>query len=162
MRTVFSAMGRTFIRVFIATVVIYLYGIAFAPDLKTALSLAAAAILAATASALRAVTTYFPRLTVAHWFGEEYGKYADAFLHAFAAAVIANWLDILKTPHFHGWRDVLVAVVVGVGGAAVRALQGLLTPGETPLPKVGLPEPKPSAATPTTAPPPVSPVKVQP
>lgn len=158
MRTLFSAIARTFLRVFFAAVVVYAAGVLYAPDLNTAKTLAIAGLLAAIAAGLRAVTVYVPSISIAHYVGNPWGALADAFLHAFLAALLANWIDLLTTPHYHGTRDILVAIVVGVVGALTRALQGLLTTGESPAPAFGLPEPKPSAATaPVSAPPPPAP-----
>lgn len=155
MRTAVSAVARMFLRVFIAAAAVYLIGVLQAPDLNTARSIAIAGLLAGVAAVLRLATVYVPKLTVARWIGDPWGSLADSFIHAFLAALIANWLDLLKTPHLHGWRDLEVAVVVGVTGALVRGAQGLFTTGESPVPAFGLPEPKPSASTaPVVAPPP--------
>jgi hypothetical protein len=155
MRTAVSAVARMFLRVFIAAVVVYLIGVLEAPDLNTARSIAIAGLVAGAAAVLRFATVYIPKITVAHWIGDPWGSLADSFIHAFLAALIVNALDWLKVPHFHGWRDLWVAIIVGVAGAAVRAVQGLFTTGEFPLPSFGLPEPKSSASNaPVAAPPP--------
>lgn len=155
MRTLLSAIARTALRVFIASVVVYAGGVLAAPDLNTAKTLAFAALLASIAAVLRALITYVPVLSVAHYIKDPWGNLADSFLHAFLAVLLGNWADVLSTPHAHGWRDLLIAAVVGAVNAGVRAVQGFLTIGESPVPAVGLPEPPPSPATaPVSAPPP--------
>lgn len=155
MLTALSAIARMLLRVFVATVAVYALGVLAAPDLDTARTVAIAGIVAGFAAVLRAVSVYVPLLTVAHYVRGLPGKLADAFIHAFLAALLANWADLITVPHFHGWRDLYVAAIVGAFGVAVRAVQGLLTPGEAPAPTFGLPEPRPSRGTaPVGAPPP--------
>lgn len=154
MRTLLSAIARTALRLFIAAFIVYSPGILAAPDLNTAKTLAFAALLASFAAVLRGAVTLVPKLSIAHWVGDPWGNLADSFLHAFLAVLLVNWADILSTPHAHGWKDLFIAAIVGAANAGVRAVQGLLTPGEHPVPSFGLSDPPPSPATPPVAPPP--------
>lgn len=140
MRTVLAESGRSFLHLFFAALVVYGAGILNAPDLDHTYLIAVAATIAAFAAALVAILTYLPSLSWVHVFGHPFGDWADSFTYAFISSLIVTLPGVLGAPDFHTLRAVAVGAIVGAATAGVRAIEGLLTPGDHPGPAFGLPK----------------------
>lgn len=141
MHTLFSAVARSFLRAFIGALIVYAYGILAAPHVGDLRLLGVAALLGSIAAGLRAIQVYVPQLTISHWLGQPFGTWADSFLRAFIGSLLITLPGALGAPNLHTVTALVVAAIVGAFTAGVRALQGMLTPGEHPAPSAGLPEP---------------------
>lgn len=144
MRSLMSAVGRTFLKASIAVFIVYIYGVLDAPNLHEQGALAVAASVAAVIAGLRAIEAYAPQLTLStllHLTGV-LASVVDAFARAFVGALIAALIGVLAAPDLHTARAVAVAGIVGAVTAGVQAIEALFTRGVTPLVQLGLPEPK--------------------
>lgn len=141
MRTWLSAAGRSFLRAFGAALIVLAPGILAAPSLHNAELLGAAALLASVAAGIRAIQAYIPALTVAKYLGP-LGVYVDSFLRAFLGSLAILLPGALGAPDIHTGTGLATAALIGAFAAGIRALQGMLTSGESPLPQHGLAEPK--------------------
>lgn len=133
--SVFYSAGTEFLRAVGLSVLIYATGILNAPDKTTAVALSIAALFGSLAAGFRVLQKFVPLLswkrfiknvTVAAW--------ADAFTRAFLASLLITITGWLAAPDLTTWKSVGLSAVIGALMAGVRALQGLVTPGENPLP----------------------------
>jgi hypothetical protein len=141
MRSLLSATGRAFLRVFVGALVVFAPGVLAAPDLQAMRSLGLAALLASTAAGIRAVQVFVPQLSVRHWIVDPYGEWADSYLHGFLSSLLITLPGALEAPDLAAVRALLTAAIVGAAAAGARALQGTLTVGERPAPRLGLKDP---------------------
>src|ERR1044072_1487964 len=119
MRELLSKMGRSFLRAFAASVLVYSTGVLAAPNLNQAYALGVAAIVAALAAGLGAVNALVPQLT----FGGVYGAVAGSAVRAFIAAFLTGWIGILNAPDLSVTIAAVTAVVIPAATAALRVLQ---------------------------------------
>lgn len=142
MSTLLSEAGRSFLRAFGGSLVVLLPGILSAPTLHGVAALGIAAIIASLAAGLKAIQVFVPQLSFKSikQLGAYY-VYADSFARAFIAAFITAVVGILVMPTFSVSTSLIIAVVVGAVTAGIRAVQGLLTPGEVPSPQSGIKTP---------------------
>lgn len=153
MRSWLSAAGRSFLRAFGAALIVLIPGILAAPSLHNATLIAAAALLASVAGGIRAIQAYIPALTVARYLGP-LGVYVDSFLRAFLGSLVILLPGALGAPNLHTGTGLATAALIGAFAAGIRALQGALTSGESPLSQHGLAEPSyPHEHVAATAPP---------
>jgi hypothetical protein len=141
-----SEAGRSFLRAFVGSVIVLAPGILSAPNLDGAKTLAVAALFAAVAAGLKAVQVFIPQLSFRTVFRGQvapYYVYADSFVRAFLGAFIVSVVGLLTASEFSVSRSLLIGVVVGAVVAGVRAVQGILTPGDVPAPQTGLNVPPP-------------------
>lgn len=143
MHTLLSNAGRAFLRVFVAALIVYAYGVLAAPTLHDALMVGFAALLGAVAAGIRALQTYVPQLTVARYIGAPYGDILDSFLQGLLGALVVSIPNALGAPDLHTARMLFVAAIIGALTAGLRAVQGFLTKGQRPAPAAGLAEPPP-------------------
>lgn len=141
MRDLFSAAGRSFLRAFIGSFVVFVSGILAAPDFGAARALSVAALLASLDAGIRAVQAYVPQLSLSYWIEDPFGPWANAFTRAFLSALLVLLLGVLAAPDLNTARALAVAALTGAAAAGVRAVQGAATPGEYPAPQFGVPEP---------------------
>lgn len=133
MRTLLSSMGRAFLRAFAASAVIMGVGVLSAPNLDSMYALAVAALIASLSAGLKAIQVFVPKLS----FGGEYGEIISVSVQAGVSAFLVSVIGILDAPEFGVTRSLLIGVVVAVGTAVLRALQGLFSAGESPSPGNG-------------------------
>jgi hypothetical protein len=126
------AAGTAFLRAFAVTFLFAATGLLAAPNLSAAVALSWAALVAALVAGLRTLQVFVPGLTTKAIFGTVWGAYADSFLRAFLASFLTLLTGWLAAPDWSTWKSAILAVLVGAVTAGVRALQGLVTPGETP------------------------------
>ena len=138
MRQLFSEVGRAFIRAFVASLVTFLVGILAAPNLVDALALAVAALIASVDAGFKAVQVFIPKLTLAAHVPSAYVHIADAALRAFVATVLVLLPGVWVAPDFQTARSLFIGVIISALTAAVRAVQGLGTVGESPAPSRGI------------------------
>jgi hypothetical protein len=141
MLALLSAAGRSFLRAFVAALIVLGVGVLAAPSLSAAYLVGVSALVGAFAAGVRALQAYKPGLSLVTYLGHPYGDWADSFLHAFVATLIVTLPPIANAPDLHTAKALAVAAIVGAFNAGVRALQGLLTTGEHPSPHVGIAEP---------------------
>ena len=144
MKDVLAAAGRRFIHVELAAIIVFAIGIVNAADESTRAALYAGLIVATVAALIAALKQVAPVLswsallpadaspwekTVAAW--------ADAFTQAFIGSFVATITGWLAAPDLSTWHTILVGALIGAFTAAMRALEGLLTNGELPAPRLG-------------------------
>lgn len=138
MKRVLASAGRAFLAAFGVTIVVYAPGVLQAPDLNQMYLLGVAALGASVSAGLKAIKEFVPQLSFSAFLPQPWAAWVDAFviggLGALVVAVTA-WLD---APDLELTRAALVAILVGAGTAAFRALEGLLTKGEQPAQNKGL------------------------
>ena len=137
-KNLLSAAGRAFIGAFAVSALALSTGVLAAPNLDGALALAAAALFASVAAGVKALQTFVPQLSFASFLPQPWAAYADAFVQAGLGAFLVSLVGVLSAPDLATAKSLLTGAVVGALMAGFRALQGLLTPGETPSPGVGL------------------------
>lgn len=140
MRTLLAAAGTAFLRAFAASIVILAAGVLAAPNLDQAVALGIAALIASLAAGLRAVQIFVPQISFAGIVAQPWAAWLDAFTRAFVGAFITGAIGLMAMPDLSTWRAASAAIVIGAATAGARALQGLLTAGETPVPRFGLRE----------------------
>lgn len=141
-----DSAGKTFLRTFAAALVVYSAGVLAAPNLNRLAALGVAALLAAISAGVKAVVVYIPEVSFVHWVGVGYGRFLDAFAHGALASLAVTLIGILGAPDLSTAHSLAVAGIVGAVNAGFRAIQAMITPGETPIPVFGLPTPRPPQA----------------
>lgn len=144
MKTTFSAVSRTAVRAFGVAVLILAPGIWAAPDLNSSIALGVAALIAGLAAAVKTVQELIPSISFANLLPQPWAAWADAFTQAALGAFVVAVLGWMAMPDFGTWKSVLIGALIGAGAAGARALEGLLTPGETPIPSKGVKKPVPA------------------
>lgn len=137
MKAILEKAGASFLRAFGSSLVVYVPGILSAPDLNGALLLATAAIASSLTAGLKALQVFVPQLTFWKLFGTVAGAYADSFTRAFLGTFLTLAPGIYVAPDLGGAKAAAIGALVGAGAAGFRALQGLLTKGEVPIPTIG-------------------------
>lgn len=131
------AAGTAFLRAFGVTFLLAVTGILAAPNVDAAVALSIAALIASIAAGLRAIQVFIPQLSFAEFVRQPIAAYLDSFTRAFLAALVTALSGWLAMPNLPTDRSFWYALITGALAAGVRALQGLLTPGEEPAPDVG-------------------------
>jgi hypothetical protein len=129
MRALLSKAGRAFLRAFGVGIITYTTGILAAPNLDQAYALGVAALTASLSAGFSAIQVFIPQIT----FGGRYGEYVNEFVRSSLGSFVVSVVGILNAPNLAFDRSVALAAITGALAAGVRALQGILTKGETPL-----------------------------
>lgn len=137
MQKLLYAASTAFIRAFAVTFLFAATGLLSAPNQQAAVALSWAALVASVVAGLRAIQVFVPSLTVKTLLGPVVGAWADSFLRAFLASLLTLLTGWLAAPDWSTWKSALLAVFLGAATAGVRALQGLVSAGETPIPSNG-------------------------
>jgi len=135
------AASTAFLRAFGITFLMAATGIAAAPNVAAAQALSIAALIASIAGGLRAIQVFIPQLSFATFVPQPFAAWLDAFVRAFLAAFVTAVLGLLAMPELPHDRSVWFAAITGALVAGLRALQGLVTPGEDPAPDTGISDP---------------------
>lgn len=130
--------GAAFLRAFGVSFLFFATGILSAPDGQAAWALSVAALAASITAGLRAVQVFIPQLSFAGIFNQPLAGWLDSFFRAALASFVVTVTGWLAAPDLSTWKSVVLAATVGAVTAGVRALQGLLTKGESPSPTAGL------------------------
>lgn len=133
----FAAM-TAFGRAFGATFLLALTGILAAPNVDAAVALSIAALIASIVAGLRAIQVFIPQLSFAEILPQPWAAYVDSFVRAFLAALVTALVGLLAMPELPTDKSIWFGVLTGAIAAGIRALQGLLTPGEFPKPDTGI------------------------
>lgn len=141
MQKLLYAAGTSFLRAFGIAFLSFAAGILGATNVGAAKALSIAALAASLAAALRAIQVFVPALSFDALIGQPYAAYVDAFVRMFLATFITAITGWLAAPDWGTWHAALLGALTGAAVAAVRALQGLLTPGESPNPAKGVKTP---------------------
>lgn len=144
MKNLLSEAGRSFLRAFIASLIVLVPGLLAAPSLSQIPALAWAASIASVIAGMKAVQVFVPRLSVGFWLtkvlGSANGPYVsleDSFIRAFVGTFITLSLGVLAAHSFTEAKSLGIAAVVGAVTAGIRAVEGFFTKGEVPAPSVG-------------------------
>lgn len=135
--TLWYAAGTEFLRAVGLAVLTYSTGILNAPNRSAAVALSIAALFGALAAGLRAIQVFIPKISWKSLIGSTtVAAWADAFTRAGVASFLVTITGWLAAPDYSTWHSVGLAAVTGALLAGVRAVQGLVTPGEQPVPTV--------------------------
>lgn len=135
------AVGTSFLRAFGAALVTYTIGILAAPNLTVGVSLSIAALAASIAAGLRAVQVFVPQISFKAIVPQPIAAWLESFTRAAIGAFIVSVTGWLLAPDLATWRSVGLAAVVGALTAGFRAVQGVATPFEQPVPDTGITAP---------------------
>lgn len=135
------AAGTAFLRAFGVAFLLAVTGILAAPNVDGAVALSIAALAASIVAGLRAIQVFIPQLSFAALFPQPVAAWIDSFARASIAALVTAVAGLLAMPDLPTDTAVWYAVLTGALTAGVRALQGLLTPGEHPAPPSGISDP---------------------
>ncbi len=129
-----SSAGRAFIGAFLVSGVTLSTGVLAAPNLNEAYALGVAALFASVAAGVKVLQEFVPALRFGSYVAQPFGAYLDAFVQAGVGAFLVSLVGVLNAPDLATAKSLAVAAIVGALMAGFRALQGLLTPGESPNP----------------------------
>lgn len=118
-----------------------LLGILNTPDfsLERVKSLGLVFLVAVAAAVINFVAQVFPFFSFATYgVPQPYAAWLDAFAQAFVGSLVVTLPGALDAPDFKTATALVVSALIGALTAAVRALEGVLTPGETPNPGFGV------------------------
>lgn len=135
------AAATAFLRAFGVTFLLAVTGILAAPNVNAAVALSIAALIASIAAGLRAIQVFIPQLSFSEFVQQPFAAWLDSFTRAFLAALVTALTGWLAMPDLPTDRSFWYALITGALAAGVRALQGLLTPGESPSPPTGIANP---------------------
>jgi hypothetical protein len=135
------AAATAFLRAFAITFLMAATGIAAAPNVGAATALSIAALIASVAGGLRAIQVFIPLLSFGSFVRQPIAAFADAFVRAFLATLVVSVQGLLAMPELPTDRSIWFAAVTGALVAGLRALQGLVTPAESPAPGTGVNDP---------------------
>lgn len=138
MRDVLSKAGRAALRAILPALFVLATGLLAAKDLDGVKAQATVGIIAVAAAAIGALQAFVPFLSFRAYTAETYAKYLDAFTQAFVGTLFSLGLGLLAAPDQGFSRAALTGLLVGALTAAVRAVQALFTPGETPVAGTGI------------------------
>lgn len=138
MKRVLASAGRAFLAAFGVTIVVYAPGVLQAPDLNQMYLLGVAALGASVSAGLKAIKEFVPQLSFSAFLPQPWAAWVDAFVIGGLGALVVGVTAWLDAPDLELTRAALVAILVGAGTAAFRALEGLLTKGEQPAQNKGL------------------------
>lgn len=141
MQKLLYAASTDFVRTFGITFLAFAAGILGATNLQAAVALSIAATAASVGAGLRTLQVIFPKISFAKYLPQPWASYADALTRTFLATFTLTATGWLAAPNWGTWHAALLGALSGAAVAAVRALQGVVTPGESPLPQSGLPLP---------------------
>lgn len=134
MTGVLSAAGRAFLRAFVGSMLILLPGVLAAPNLNEFFGLGVAALISSLTAAFKVLEVFVPQLSVPG----KYGPILTSAVQAGISAFIVFAPGVFSAPNLSEARAALVAGLVAVATAVVRALQGFFTEGEFPAPQTGM------------------------
>lgn len=136
-----SEAGRSFLRAFVGSLLVLLPGVLAAPNLNNAYGLGVAALIASVTAGIKVIQVYIPQLTFEAVVGKAYAAIVDSAARAFLGAFIVLLPGVLNAPDLSTSKTLITAALIAGVTAAVRALQGFLTPGDVPAPPKGIPTP---------------------
>lgn len=135
------AASTAFLRAFAVTFLMAATGIAAAPNVAAAQALSIAALIASVVGGLRAIQVFIPQLSFGSFVPQPIAAWLDSFTRAFLATLVVSVQGLLAMPELPTDRSVWFAALTGALAAGLRALQGLVTPGEAPAADVGVSDP---------------------
>lgn len=145
MKAKLAAISRRFMAVFIVTFV-PLFSAALnningqIPDYAAFYASSIAAAVAGVAAALKALQEFVPQLSLGSLLGlpQPFAAYVDAFVQGGLGAFLVSISGYLERADFSAWHSALIAIIVGALTVGWRAVEGLLTQGESPRPDSGM------------------------
>ena len=137
LKNLLSQAGRAALKAFVVTFLTFAAGLLAATNLKEFAALAVGALVASGVAALKAVQVFVPQLSFAGLLPQPFASWLDAFVIAGLSAFLVLVQGVSDAPNYDAGKAVVVAAVIGGLQAAFRALEGVLTKGETPAPNFG-------------------------
>lgn len=137
MKALLAQAGREFLKAFGASVVVLAPGVLSAPNLNEAMALGVAALFASVAAGVKVVQVLVPQLSFAEFLPQPVAAWSDAFARGFLGAFLVSVVGVLSAPDYATGKSLALAAVVGAAVSGFRALEGLLTKEENPIPGVG-------------------------
>lgn len=138
MTALLEKAGVAFLRAFGIAFLLAAPGILGAKDVGAAKAASIAMLVGAIAGGIKAVQVFVPQISFAAIMGQPYAAWVDSFTRAFIGSFFVYANGWLAAPDWGTWKSAGLAAITGALTAGVRALQGLLTPGETPVPASGV------------------------
>ena len=114
-----SNAGRSFLRAFAASVIVYAPGILAATNLNESRALGIAALAASFTAGLRVLQDLVPSLQIRG----RYGDHVGSFLRAFAGQFLVAVIGILDAPNVTADRAAVIAALTGALTAGFVAVQ---------------------------------------
>lgn len=137
MQKLLFAASTSFLRAFGVTFISFAVGILGATNRSAAVALSIAALAASIAAGLRTLQVTIaliggPDLSFSRLIPQPFAAYIDSFVRTFIASFVVAVTGWLAAPNWGAWHAALLGALTGAAVAAVRALQGLITPQESP------------------------------
>jgi hypothetical protein len=136
-KEVFSSAARAFAIAFGSSALILAGPVLDAADVKTAVALGIAALIASIAAGVKALQEYIPQISVGSYVKQPFGAWIDAFLQGGIGAFAVLLFNWLSAGDVTDWKNWIAAAAIGALQAGLRALQGAVTKGEDPAPATG-------------------------
>ena len=128
-----SNAGRSFLRAFAGTLLVFIPGVLAAPNLGATRGLALAATVASLAAGLKAIQVFIPSLSFASLVGNSFfSSLLDSFARAFLGSFTTLMIGLLGAPEFSASKSAIVAALVAAVTTGIRGVQGLATSSEEP------------------------------
>lgn len=138
MKTLLREAGREFLKAFGAALVILMPGVLAATNLDQFYALGVAALGSAFAGGFKAIQVFVPALSFAEFVPQPVAAWLDAFTRAALGFFLVFAVDFMNAPNYSEWKSAVVGALIGAAAAGFRALEGLLTKGETPVKGFGV------------------------
>ncbi len=122
--SVLSNAGRSFLRAFGASLIVFLPGLLKAPDVNAAKALAIAAGIASLTAGLRAIQDFVPQLQFNFTYkGLPVGDYLGSFVRAAVGTLIVGLIGLFSAPTLDFSTAAVTAVITGALAAGLMAVQ---------------------------------------
>jgi hypothetical protein len=151
MKHLLGEAGRSFLRALVGSLIILLPGVLAAPNLDKTYALGVAAFISLFTALIKTIQVFLPKTSFTTWLGEPLGPLVDSFTRVFLGTLIVLLPGLSNTPNLDTGKAFIVATLIGAVTAGVRAVQGLLTRGDKPVPDSGLKTPPAPSAPPPAA-----------
>lgn len=138
MSSVLGEAGRAVLKVVLAGLVALAISVTAAPDLASAGGVLELGLIGLAVAVLSTLTPFVPRLSVASYLPEPYGRLADAFIHAGVGAFLTSIIGIASVPDLSTWHSLVVAALVGALNAGFHGISDAFTAGKKPFTQFGV------------------------
>lgn len=138
MKNLLYEAGRESLKAFLVTFLTFASGLVGATNLEEFKALGVAALVASAVAVVKAVKVLVPQLTFAQLLPQPFASWLDAFTVAGLGTFFVLVEGVSEAPDYGTGKAVVYGAVVGGLQAGFRAVEGLFTKGETPLPSFGV------------------------
>jgi hypothetical protein len=137
MKKLLYEAGREALKAFVITFLTFVTGLLAATNLDEFQAIGVAGLVASGVAALKALKVFAPKLSFASLVRQPFASWLDAFTIAGLSSFLVLIDGLSNAPNYETTKAVFVAAVVGGLQAGFRAVEGLFTKSETPLPSFG-------------------------